>query len=411
MTAHFTLKTFLRQASRNLFGTYLAVAGIDLGIDVTALKLREIDPIIDAINRLPDERRSVLDRDLHAIWSLASEAGLQHILDEARYRGVDIVDRLQPIEGFLDKAIWTFVEERAVFDGAAHLAIPDMLSGRYWKRRLPVAGAAVHDIGSRAPALEVALSDYFQREECRGRSCKVDHAARDCRHWFLAYPEDYTSMPLAWTDSGLGPHRLRPAFEVVFVYDSRLGSLDVYCRGSKRTIERLWKLFADVVLGIPDLPAMVKPAYGIQGLRSPHFAFLRPVDSPVTEIKVKRLGFVVPGGPPVKVSVEIDAPGDAQAFHRAVDRIFERGDQPSGRVPLSLSKVISAKLSATIDLRDGTRARTRSFDVSEKSCSLKYEGADLLLRQVLLDSGIDLTGRTGNASSIDRRPASQLAAE
>ena len=344
MTSHFTPKTFLRQVSHKLLGIYLAQAGIDLGIDVAELKPRGIDPIIDAINRIPDEQRATLDRDLHAIWSLASAAGLQHILNEATDRSVAIVDRLQPHAGFLNKAIWTFVEERAVFNGAARYAILDMVPGRYWKRGLPVSGASVHDIGGRTQALEAALSKYFQREECRGKSCKVDHVAREARHFFFSYPENYTSMPLAWTDNGLGPQRLRPAFEVIFVYDSQHDSLDTYFHGTKRTIDRLCQLFADVVLGIPELPPTAKPSYGLQGLKSRDFAFIRPVDSPVTEIKVKHLRFVVPGGPPMKVGVEVDLPGDAQAVHKAIDRVFERGDRPSGRIPLSLAKVINAKL-------------------------------------------------------------------
>ena len=126
MTSHFTPKTFLRQVSHKLLGIYLAQAGIDLGIDVAELKPHNIEPIIDAINRLADDRKATLDRDLHAIWSLASAAGLQHILDEAAGRSVAIVDRLQPHAGFLNKAILTFVEERAVFDGAARYAILDM---------------------------------------------------------------------------------------------------------------------------------------------------------------------------------------------------------------------------------------------------------------------------------------------
>ena len=347
MTSHFTPRTFLRQVSHKLLGIYLAQADIDLGIDVAELKPHNIEPIIDAINRLADDRKATLDRDLHAIWSLASAAGLQHILDEGADRSVDIVDRLQPHAGFLDKAIWTFVEERAVFDGAARYAILDLAPGRYWKRGLPVAGASVHDIGGRTQALEAVLSEYFQREECRGKSCKIDHVAREGRHCFFAYPEDYTSMPLAWTDAGLGPHRLRPAFEVIFVYDGQHGSLDIYFHGSKRTIERLCQLFADVVLGIPELPPTAKPAYGLQGLKSRDFGFIRPVDSPVTEIKVKRLGFVIPGGPPMKVGVEVDLPGDTQAVHKAVDRVFERSDRSSGRIPLSLAKVVKSRAIVT----------------------------------------------------------------
>lgn len=411
MTAHFTPKTFLRQVSHKLLGIYLAQAGIDLGIDVADLKPHNIDPIIDAINRLPDEQRATLDRDLHSIWSLASEAGLRHILDEAAYRSVNIVDRLRSHDGFLDKAIWTYVEERAVFDGASIFAIQDMVSGRYWKRRLPVVSAPSHDVADRTQALEAGLSDYFLREECRGKSCKVDHVAREHRHWFFAYPEDYTSMPLAWTDSGLGPHRLRPAFEVIFVYDSRHGSLDIYFQGSKRTIERLWQLFADVVLGIADLPPTAKPVYSIEGLKSRNFAFVRPPGSPIVEVRVTRLAFVLLAGPQTKVSVELDVPGHPHALHAEIERLFAGTHPQAGRYALSQAKVIGAKLKATIDQGDGATRKTRTFDVTTKSCSLKYEGPDQHLRQMLLDSGIDLTGQPSDANSSDRRRPPQLAAE
>jgi hypothetical protein len=76
MTSHFTLKTLLRQVSRQFFATYLDHSGFDLGLAIASLRVRNIDPIVEAMNRLPDDRRAKLDQDLHAIWSLASEGGL-----------------------------------------------------------------------------------------------------------------------------------------------------------------------------------------------------------------------------------------------------------------------------------------------------------------------------------------------
>jgi hypothetical protein len=62
MAAHYTLRNFVRQASRFLLSHYLHDREIDLGFDIGSLKPRAIDPIIEALNLLPDERRAELDK-------------------------------------------------------------------------------------------------------------------------------------------------------------------------------------------------------------------------------------------------------------------------------------------------------------------------------------------------------------
>lgn len=409
MTSHFTLKTLLRQASRQLLATYLDQSGIDLGLDLASLKARDVDPIVDSMNHLRDDQRATMDRDLHAIWSLNSEAGLRHLLAEAADQSADILEKLAPLDSFLDKSLWTFLHARCVFDGAATFAIQETLPGRYWKRHLPVSGGRPSDIAGRTTALEHALRDFFQREEARGRSCKVDYHARASRHWYFSYPEDYASAPLAWSQTGLGRHILRPAFEVIFVYDDAQASLDLYIQRPGPTVDRLRKLFAEVVLDIPDLPPATKPAYALEGLGSRSFTFVRPPGSPIVDARVTRLAYALSAGPPTKISVELDQPGNAHALHSEIDRVFAQGQPLSGLHPLATAKLIGAKVKATIDLRDGKRLKARTFDLSPKSCSLKYDGIDLSLRQMLVDSGIDQTGRPSDAGSI--RPSSQLAAE
>ncbi len=410
MTNHFTLQTLLRQASRDLLGIYLTHSGIDLGIDVAKLKPRNIDPIIEAINRLPDDRRAALDRELREIWALASESGLRSILDEAGHQSVVLVDRLQPLDGFLDKAIWTFVNARAVFDGAARFVVRETLPARYWKRRLPLTGAPTGDLASRVEALEHAVCGFFQREG-RGRSCHIDYAARGPRHWFFAFPEDYTSAPLVWSDGSLRRQPIHPAFEVIFVYDSEHGFLDLYVEGPKSTIEALWHLFADVVLGISELPPMTKPAYAIEALKSRSFAYIRPPGSPIIDVKVTRLGLLVLAGPQTTVSIAVDVPGSPDTMYSEIDRLFAQAAPQAGRYALSQAKVIGVRLKATLDPGDGKKLRSRTFDLSPKACALKHEGTDELLRQMLIDSGIDLIGRPGDAGGREARPASQLAAE
>ena len=110
-----------------------------------------------------------------------------------------------------------------------------------------------------------------------------------------------------------------------------------------------------------------------------------------------------PRVPSTKVSVETDVTRDPHAIYGMVGRTFAHGDPRPGSFALSQTKVISARLRAVIDPRDGSAPRVLSFDLSEKLCSLKYEGADLLLRRMLVDSGIDLTGAHADAGDESSR--------
>ena len=62
-------------------------------------------------------------------------------------------------------------------------------------------------------------STFFQTQEGRGKACEVHYQRRAPLHWFFAYPEDFSTAPLTWAKSVLDRQPLRPAFEVVFVYN------------------------------------------------------------------------------------------------------------------------------------------------------------------------------------------------
>jgi hypothetical protein len=204
MVAHYTLRNFLRQASRALLSEYLHDRVIDVGFDIASLKPRAIDPIIESLNLLPDERRAELDKDFATINSLADQAGTQQIVQEADFQGAGIGDEFRVQDGFLNKSFWTFLHSRPVFDGASRFAMPS-LRGRYWKRRLPLAGTREVDLTSKVPALENALSGYFLHEEGRGKACKIEYYRRLPLHVFHAFPEDFSAPPVGLVHGGTGP--------------------------------------------------------------------------------------------------------------------------------------------------------------------------------------------------------------
>lgn len=398
MAAHYTLRNFVRQASRALLSQYLDDREIDLGCDIGSLKPRAIDPIIEALNLLPDARRAELDQDFAMIDSLADQAGTQQIVQEADFQGARIEDELRVQDGFLNKSFWTFLYSRSVFEGASRFAMPS-LRGRYWKRRLPLAGARDTDLASKVPPLENALSRYFLHEEGRGKACKIEYHQRPPLHTFHAFPEDFSAAPLAWSTAGLGPHPYRPAFEVVFVYNEAASALDIYFEGGKPTIERLWGLFAEKVFGIGEPLKAERPVYSLERFKADNVLRAQGLDGVIVDLRVKRLGFTIFGSPGITVAVEANVSRNPEAIRPVLNRVFANGVAPDERYALSQAMVVSAQVQALLDRHDGKKPRSRTFDLTQKSCSLKYEGDDLLLRRLLLDLGIDGTApRVGGAT-------------
>lgn len=398
MATHFTLKSFLRHASNELIAAYLEARGIRLELDPRTVKRAESEKLFQAVSALPADMRMVVEQEFQEITSLGDKAGLKHIRAEAGFRRLDLDTGLRQQRSHIDRALWTFVNHREVFDAAERIAAPH-LYGRYWKRGLPLISRPGVNLEEMEQKLEVALRDHFQNEDGRGESCKVDYIGRPPLHRFHAYPEDYPAAPLAWrTPNALEPLPHRPAFEVVFVYDEEAGTLDVYDEGGKESVERLWPLFAKVVLGVEDLPDRVAPVYALQCFTLPSLTFPRPPDSIVTDLRVKALSLAVQDRDPATVRIEADVSQDRHALHRAIDRFFS--DRPvTGRYALSQARVIGARIQATIDRHDGKKPRTRTFDISPKSCSLKNDGIDLELRRILLESGIDQTGTGHDAGT------------
>jgi hypothetical protein len=404
MPGHYNLRSFLRQLSRELLTELFEHHAIEIGLELSALKKRQIDPIFAAINTLPDDRWQKLDEDFRNIDSLSTPGGIRQLIEEARFQGVDIIEDLLPIASLIDRAAWACLHHRPVFDAAIRLAVRELLSGRYWKRRLSVKPQPGADLNGAVKPLETAISTYFAEQEGRGKVCQIDHLKRGGLHHFFAYPEDFPASPLAWTAQGLNPHRYRPAFEVVFVFDDAAGWLDIYCEAGKQTVQQLHSLFAKTVIALHDLPESAKPAYALEGLKSRNFQFLRAPDSPIRDVRLKRLGFAVLGVS-TKIAIETDPAADRYALHQEMERVFSAGRAEPKRIAVAQTKVIGATITARIDQDGGKPARTRTFDITTRSCALKHEGHDLLLRRMLIDSGIDVTGQPVAAHGEPARPA------
>ena len=108
--------------------------------------------------------------------------------------------------------------------------------------------ASVHEDGRQA--LADGIRDYFHRTEGRGKNCVVEAFRRGELDYFFAYPEDYSQQSMEWVNGEFGRRPHNPAFEVIYVYSQKDGTLDLNCRGANKAVEPLQAMFATAILEV-----------------------------------------------------------------------------------------------------------------------------------------------------------------
>ena len=206
---------------------------------------------------------------LRQTHDLATDAGIRLLIDEGNAHGVDLAAKLDAVEGFHAKALTVFLDHPAVFRTAWQLHHADQLPARSWRRRgLPEKEP---DLSPKATTrFRSALSEYLRRKQGRGHRVTVDHFDRGDRGlWVFAYPDDYAQTYIGHDDAGrFRRHPLRPAFEVVYVYERSRRALELYAPGDRQVKDWFEDLFAEHFLheDLTDRP--VNPSFTLDLLKS-----------------------------------------------------------------------------------------------------------------------------------------------
>ena len=109
------------------------------------------------------------------------------------------------------------------------------------------------------------------------------------------------------------------------------------------------------------------------------WVFKYPVDCGIEEVAVKKLRLSLKTGGKRWVIVECDPNPDPKSIY---DLITE--------LKLPPFYVTQAEIRVTFHPTPNTRSRTRSFIISyPNSCALRHNGRDLVIRQMLADSGLE----------------------
>lgn len=390
MTRHYSTKDFFRQMPNALLARYFHARGLFADLDFTAMKEAKPDRLFEAWLELPESQRNTMDAQFRDIFEMSCEKGFCAIRDEAGWHLVaesqahtEFVDKLAALANHHERAMVTFLDHAPFWNGATLFYHADNLS--YWRKRknLPHQPAAVHEDGRQE--LADLIRTYFHHTEGRGNNCVVEAFRRGERDYFFAYPEDYSQESVEWVDGEFDRRPHNPAFEVIFVYTQKEGSLDLNFRGSNKAIEPLQAMFASAILKLNELPTDPddERVYNLSPLLSRDFSFVYDVGSGIQSVAVKRLRLSSRLKKGDRITLEADASGNSKAIYDLLERIGKS-------LPLAVYSVTLVDLAASVIVDANKPPKSVTFRITyPNSCSLKYDELDLKLREMLEASGIE----------------------
>ena len=392
MARHYSTRDFFRQMPNALLARYFLGQGLFGDMDFSAMKETKPDELFAAWLDLPDGQRlrNAIDMEFLDIYEMSCEKGFRAIIDEAGWQLREtadaftaFVEKLAALPSHYERAMITFLDHRDFWKGATRFYHADTLP--YWRKRKNLSHqlAAVDDAS--LGELAGLIRDYFHHTEGRGNNCVVEPFRRGELDYFFAYPEDYSQQSIEWVNGEFDRRPHNPAFEVVYVYSQKEGSLDLNFRGSHKAIEPLQGMFATAILKLPELPPDPKDArvYDLNPLRQKDFNFLHEVGSGIENVAVKKLRLSSRVKKGDRITLEADVAQDPNGVYVLLETLGKS-------VPLHLYNITQVELAASVTVDTDKPAKLVTIRITHpNSCSLKYDNLDLKLREMLEISGIE----------------------
>ncbi|MBN2136313.1 MAG: hypothetical protein JW720_00755 [Sedimentisphaerales bacterium] len=387
MARNYSPKTFLRQTPNRILKGYFARKNLLGEVDFDALGKMEIDPILEAVSRLPKRDNNGIEADFAMAYEMACEKGVELLMKEARFpiHNLDLSGVLENMENHYETALWFLMSHPNVFNVAYCFDFMDRIGS--WKRRYVGEG--------RAPAVEEkaknelarAISAFYKKTQGRGRHCRVDNYLRDDpeRHCYFAYPEDYATTDMGYDESGQFTHwPRRSAFEVIFVYRPQSGSLEICAKGSRKDIDELQWIFCSVILSMTCLPDETGKRFNLAKLKNKDFDFVNDTKDGIEKVTIKMLRLDLPGKPDRRITLEASSPNAEQTIHTLIDRALKKSDVGYDEMVVS-----RAKLQFKFAPKDGKRGKTLTFDISlPDRWTLKDDPADQIAKKYIEQWGL-----------------------
>jgi hypothetical protein len=400
MARHYSTRNFFRQMPNVLLVRYFQSQGLFNDLDFAGMKEGNPDELFSAWLALEDSQRREMDVEFQEIFEMSCEKGFRAIIDEAGWQLQDdqddltsLIEKLSALPNHYERAMITFLDHNELWRGATRFYHADTLP--YWRKRKNMSNqsAAVDEISLRQ--LAGLIRNYFHHTEGRGKNCVVEPFRRGELDYFFAYPEDYSQQSIEWVNGEFDRRPHNPAFEVIYVYSQKEGSLDLNFRGSYKAIEPLQGMFAQAILKLDGLPPDPKDerVYDLNPLLQKDFNFIYDAGSGIERVTVKKLRLssrVIKGD---RITLEADSSDNADAVYDLLDDIKSSLD-------LSIYNVTQVELAASVVMDEDKPPKKVTIRITyPNSCSIKYDEVGLKLRAMLEASGIEPKEPAENAGA------------
>lgn len=417
MSSVYSPVSFLRKAfkERALLAQYFATKDVLSDFDFQLMRAADgagekdmagdvpensFETLLEAWLKVPIEQREDIELDFQEIAGMATERGVAGLVAQASMQGKEGL-----IAFFLDKkldshfarAFWAFNERHQYWDSALRYYHIDRISDSKWRRRSDIGNHKKADTSSTAlESFGKQLGAYFKSKEARGEYCIVDYisrvvAGKDGKDkeldYFFANLEDYPQKEPEWVanqqTSEMTSRSRRPVFEAIFAYCQADDTLDIYFKGVAKHWQEMQKIFAQAILHI-ELPKFerVKESYQLTALERNGLAFVTSAEMGVESVYVKQIRVSMADG---RESMLLDAGTEARP--KAAYELLERFKEAMPNESLMLKSI---NVIVSFDSKQ-SGVKERSFWVSPPhTCGLGQTGQDAVIRQILVDSGIQL---------------------
>ena len=331
-----------------------------------------------------------MDAEFRDIFEMSCEKGFRAIIDEASWHlretpdaRVSFVEMLSALHNHYERAMVTFLDRNTFWRGATLFFHADTLP--YWRKRknLSHRPAAVDEASIQQ--LAELIRNYFHHTEGRGKNCLVEPFRRDELDYFFAYPEDYSQQSIEWVNGKFGRRPHNPAFEVIYVYTEKEGSLDLNFRGSKKAVEPLQGIFATAILKLDEVPPdpMDERIYDLAPLLKKDFEFIYEPGGGIERVALKKLRLSSRVKKGDRITLEADVSENPYAIYDLLDRVKKS-------INLNIYNITQVELTASMVVDAAKAAKRINIRITyPNSCSLKYDEMGLKLRNMLQASGIE----------------------
>ena len=390
MARHYSTKDFFRQIPNALLQRYFVAHGLFSEIDFSALSETKPDILFSHWLNLTESQRNSMDAEFRDIFELSCEKGFKAIIDEAQWHLRDdqnglaaLIKELAGLANHFERAMVTYLDHHRYWKGATRFYHADTLP--YWRKRNHMRNnPAVVDPDS-INELANLIRNYFHHTEGRGNNCVVEPFRRGSLDYFFAYPEDYSQQSIEWVNGTFDKRPHNPAFEVVFVYSQKEGSLDLNFRGSSKAVEPLQSMFAQAILKLDELPPNPKDTrvYDLSPLLKKNFEFTYALGSGIEQVAVQKLRLSSRIKKGDRITLEADTTDNRNA-------VYELMEKMKSALPMHMYNITQAELSVTLSANGDKAPKVVKVRITHpNSCSLKYEEIDLKLRDMLSTSGLE----------------------